>query len=295
MTFWAKVFTVLVFVLALVFASMSGILYTKRTDFAQTLKNQTDEYMATLKAKTEAAAESEAKRLKAEEDFRVKDSQLVSVTAQLKVESENARKQADEVVRLGKELQGVKAERTTLTETLKNISERHRQVEKELADRVKELNTKRDELSAARDQIQKLTSSLSATEEERDKLATSLKAAEETLRQHERKFAELRRIHYNDAVLLAILDRTEPVLKDISGRVLSVDAKNGLVVINKGTKDGVLKDYLFTVHRDGKYLAQIRVDTLASTGDMAAAKVVNMNRENLPIQQGDSVDTRLIP
>lgn len=294
MTFWAKVFTVLILILAVVFASMSGVLYTKRMDFDETLRRMRDALQNEVETYKAAHSRQAERNARLSEDFEVQRKKLVETEALLKGEENTTEQLRAQVDRLGKTNTRLEASNTSLQEILKQTQDRREQVEDELATRVKELNQKREDLSAARDEIQELSESLSQTEEERDELAYDLRAAREQLEAHERKFAELRRMYYSDERLVSILDRAEPVLADIQAKVLSVDDM-GNVVINAGKEQGVLNDYLFTVYRDDKYIAQIRIFKLDESGDLAAGKVTNLNKKGFEVRQGDSVATRLIP
>lgn len=294
MTFWAKVFTVLILVLALVFTSMTAVLYTQRIDYHEVLRDLRQSLEAQIAAKRDRLEERDRAFARLREDFNVQRSELGDVRGKLELEEGKTAQLRSETDRLERDRIRLEASNTSLQEMLKQEHARRDQIEEELATRVRELNEKRDDLAGARDQIQDLTTQLSETEHERDELAFDLKAATDRLEAHEQKFAELRRIYFDDELLVSILDRTEPVLADIRGRVLSVDDYKN-VVINVGTEDNVQHDYVFTVYRDDTYIAQIRIFKLDEGGDLSAGTVINMNERGYEIKQGDSVATRLIP
>lgn len=294
MTFWAKVFTVLILVLSLVFVSIAGILYTRRIDYQETLNRVTDTLQNEAAEYRRAHRQLSQRFERLGEDFSVQRRELAETQAQLRGEENITAQLRAEVDRLERSNTRLEASNTSLQEILQQTQARREQVEDELATRVRELNEKREQLSAARDEIQTLTRSLTETEEERDELAYELRAARERLAAHDQKFAELRRLYYAEERLISILDRVEPVMADIRGRVLSVDEMSN-VIINVGKEDGVMKDYLFTVYRDDKYIAQIRIFKLDESGDLAAGRIESLNRQGHEIKQGDHVATRLIP
>ena len=294
MSFWAKVFTVLIFVLALVFASITAVLYTQRMDYHQTLRDVRDSLQARIDALDQGVSRRDRDLARLREDFATQREELQKTRNQLELEEGKTAQLQAQGDRLERDRIRLEASNTSLQEMLKQADARRSQVETELATRVRELSEKRQDLASARDEIQNLTTRLGETEQERDELAFNLKAAQDRLEAHEQKFAELRRIYFADERLVSILDRVEPVLADIRGRVLSVD-RFGNVVINVGKDDNVMRDYVFTVYRDDMYIAQIRIFELDESGDLSAGTVVNMNEKGYPIKQGDSVATRLMP
>lgn len=294
MTFPAKVLTVLILVLAIVFATAAGILYTKRIDFAERLENLETQLRVEITNYKDGIARRDRELAQLREDFKVQHVELDRTRRHLEdAEKKGADLEAQLADWRRKEIRW-EASNTSLQEMLKAADDRRGQVEKELAERESELRKTREQLDASRAEVQRLSVALAETEEERDQLAMNLKAAQERLEAHDQKFAELRRIYFADERLISIVDRIEPVMADIQGRVMSVD-QFGNVIINVGKDDNVMNDYLFTIYRDDKYIAQIRIFKLDEAGDLAAGTVVNLNDKGYEIRQGDSVATRLIP
>jgi hypothetical protein len=82
------------------------------------------------------------------------------------------------------------------------------------------------------------------------------------------------------------------VQPQIDGAVLMVShaIQPGLVSINKGTNDGVLRGFIFEIYNGGQYKGQVRVETVQ--GDMCTA-VILKTYEGRSIEQGDNAATRI--
>ncbi|MCP3916763.1 MAG: hypothetical protein GY711_14500 [bacterium] len=78
----------------------------------------------------------------------------------------------------------------------------------------------------------------------------------------------------------------------IDGAVLNVDydIEPGLVAINKGSNDGVMRGFTFDIYRGGQYKGQVRVENVQSG---MATCVITKTWEGRTISQGDSASTRI--
>ena len=293
MTFTAKVLVVLIFVLAIVFAAISGVLYTKRTDYKQTLEDLRAGLSEQVKAEQRRVELMQTRVTNIQEDFNIQKDKLTKAEASLSRHKKEIELKDATFDHLQKQLNHYRAENSKIQEILRASDRRRDQIEKELARRKKELESTRQDLLVTKEKAQDLTRKLATTREERDRLLGEKKALVARVKSYEKKFDALRKRYWNDEELVAIISRTEPVTKYIRGHVLSVDPF-GNVIINRGTRDGVLKDYVFTIYRDNSYIARIRIFKVDQKGDLAAGKIVNL-RPGQNVKQGDSVATRLIP
>ena len=78
-------------------------------------------------------------------------------------------------------------------------------------------------------------------------------------------------------------------LPDIKAKVLKVDAESNFVLLNVGRKQGVMKNYDFSIFRDGVFVAKVNVFDVQD--DLCAARITV---PKLPIQRGDNAWTRLM-
>jgi len=284
MTFWAKLLTIIVLVLSIAFAAMSGVIFSKRENFRGLLENEKTANLANQKQAAERIAGLE--------------SDLTQKSAELK----NSLAQLDTQIR---ELEGLKAEldeRRVLAEKnqadLEAITDLHAQVVASL-DAVTARNLA---ISKNNDKIvnenRGLIASLSKEQErandleklnaglvdERDDLKVSLASASETIKMNEDLFAELERNHIE---VRPILDKIIAV-PQIRGKVASVDQETNIVILNVGANQGVRKNFPFTVFRGDQFVAKINVFEIH--GDYCAAQVSN---RKLKIELGDNAWTRL--
>ena len=112
----------------------------------------------------------------------------------------------------------------------------------------------------------------------------SLGKAEETLKLNDDIFAELSRRNVAWRELIA----GWATLPDIKAKVVKVDPESNFILLNAGLKQGVMKNYDFSIFRDGTFVAKVSVFDVQN--DLCAARVVV---PKLPIQRGDNAWTRL--
>ena len=113
----------------------------------------------------------------------------------------------------------------------------------------------------------------------------ALGKAEETLKLNDDIFAELSRRNVAWRELIA----GWATLPDIKGKVVKVDAESNFILLNAGRKQGVMKNYDFSIFREGVFVAKVSVFDVQD--DLCAARVVV---PKLAIQRGDSAWTRLM-
>jgi hypothetical protein len=74
----------------------------------------------------------------------------------------------------------------------------------------------------------------------------------------------------------------------IEAVILEVRPELGLVILNKGERDGVKKDYVFDVYRWSTYKGQVRIQDVQE-GESTGLILNEMN----PIGRGDAATTSL--
>lgn len=284
MTFWAKLLIVVLFILSLIFASMSVVLFGKREPLRELLETKTKQYdqekadwtrrNEDLNAKVTAAATAVAQA-----NSNAEAKQLLLDTATNEVERLNADMRA-------KDIENQKDKNLNL-EQAAALNSIGTQVKSLLASEDR-LKTENNTLSAKLIDEQSRSNKL---EKENGDLNASLKTAtaslskaEETLKLNDDIFAELSR--RNVAWREMITSWT--TLPDIKAKVLRVDTQSNFILLNAGAKQGVKKNYTFSLFREGVFVAKVMVFDVQD--DLCAARVVV---PKLPIQRGDNAWTRL--
>lgn len=292
MTHTAQVLVVLMVVLSLLFAGMSGVLYSKRMDYKVQLQEVKDSLLTKNKGLQGAKKAVEDELAKVRNAFSVLKFKADKSEMELNKAKDLNDRMMGETRDLKQRIIQVTADKNAMQTLLKTAEDRRDLVEKELATRRAHLNEARENLNKARMEISNLNRKLAQTEDERNKLAMERKVLLERVDTLESKIALLRERYHYDTAIQAVVDAKTPVLQDIRGRVVLVDPEAGHVFINKGKADGVLKDYVFTVYRNDQFVARIRIFQVDPQGNLSAGKVINQTR---PVKRGDAVATRLIP
>jgi hypothetical protein len=285
MTYWAKVLTVVVFILSLIFASMSIVLFGKRENYRAELEKTRSDY-----------ARDKDKLTRANEDLTERVKGLLQ-------EAEEAKANADAAqLRLNAAIQ--EGERKAAEFTAKDIeNQKGKNLALEQAAALNSLGVEMKALLASDDTLKTENTTLNAKlideqvrsgklEKENTNLHTSLDSAtaalskaEETLKLNDDVFAELSRRNIAWRELIA----KWATLPDIRAKVLRMDTASNFVLLNVGRKQGVMKNYDFSIFRDGLFVAKVSVFDVQD--DLCAARVVV---PKLPIQRGDNAWTRLM-
>ncbi|MGD0999115.1 MAG: hypothetical protein ABSA67_00335 [Candidatus Brocadiia bacterium] len=284
MTFWAKLLTVVVFILSLIFASMSAVLFGKREDFRAELEKTKGDY---------ARDKENWTRTNAEMTDRV--NQAVKEIAEAKSNADAAQLRLDAAIHEG--------ERKAAEYTAKDIEiQKDKNLNLEQAAALNSLGGEMKTLLASADSLKTENNTLTAklideqshankVDKENTELTTSLKTAtdslgkaEETLKLNDDIFAELSRRNVAWRELIA----SWASLPDIKAKVVKVDAESNFILLNAGRKQGVMKNYDFSIFREGVFVAKVSVFDVQD--DLCAARVVV---PKLPIQRGDNAWTRL--
>jgi hypothetical protein len=284
MAFWAKLLVVVVFILSLVFASMSVALFGKREDFRSMLKKTQDDYAVEKDTWTRANA-----KLTAERDEKTREAGEAKANAdaaQLRLDAaiHEGERKAVEYAAKDNENQKVKdlaieqaASLGKLGDELKNALAESQRAETESHTLQAKLIDEESRANKLDKESTELTASLKASTD-------ALGKAEETLKLNDDIFAELSRRNVAWRELIA----GWATLPDIKGKVVKVDAESNFILLNVGQKQGVMKNYGFSIFRDGVFVAKVSVIDVQD--DLCAARVVV---PKLPIQRGDNAWTRL--
>ena len=286
MTFWAKLLTIIAFVLSLVFATMSGVVFTKRADLRGELKKVGEKLGGQIEALENEKNDANATIVVLQADLTKKTAEATDLANRL-----------DTAVRERETFESEVAKRQALVEKLTtNLSDQQRAFQatlnrnKELIGHNKTLGDKNrqlmSELTGEKTQNSQLRKEKADLENLRDQIKASLAQATQAIALHNEVFAELRsrNIEYRD-----ILD-SFLAMPTIRAKVVSVKDDAGMVVLNVGKDDGVKKNFTFTVHRGPKFLAKVSVFEVR---DDISAAMIDVKGKSAAIQRGDNAWTRL--
>ena len=286
MTFWAKLLTIVIFVLSIAFASMSAVIFAKREDYRDQLSKMTA-------ARERIEADARATKAKLDADLQAANDKTADTAAKLSALQLQFETMSHQVDRLNGDLKD--AQINFKNEQDKSLNLTH--VTDELGKQVKDLVDDQEKIKKERDDyLDKMTAErkrANTLEKEntdvKGKLETttaSLKDAEDTIKLNEETFSELAKRNIEARQIVNGLT----ALPEIKGKVALVDPASNTVILNVGRKEGVKKNYEFTIFRGDKFVAKVSV---YNTEDgFCAAQIVTATQ--LPIERGNTAATRLI-
>jgi len=286
MTFWAKLLTIIAFVLGLVFATMSGVLYVKRADLHETSKNIQKEMNAKVKELENKNNDAQATVDRLKSDLVLKTTEANDLTNRLdtaigerKVFQVELAKQKDLVNRLSLNLSDQQRAFAATLASNKELATHNLSLEGKNRGLMAELTSEKTQNSELRKQKSDL-------ETLRDNLKATLAVSRQTIDLHNEVFAELNRrnIEYGH-----ILDSFR-AMPAIMAKVVTVKQASKVVVLNVGKNDGVKKNFTFTVHRGPRFVAKVSV--IEVSDDMSVA-MIDLDVKGLAIERGDNAWTRL--
>lgn len=284
MTFWAKLLTIICCFLSLVFATMSGVIFAKRQDFRDGWEKE-----KAARALSEQKLQDDISVLSQTLDDvkgKLADAQKAHSAATL--ELDKTRGERDTALR---QFNDETAKSQAFQNTLNQYNAKLDLVVTQNADFVKankaleaENSKRMAELTTANVQISQLQKSKTDLEKERKDLQVQLADARDSLAFNAEVFKELAARNIEAAGVIHDLQS----LPDIRGRVAAVDAKTRSVVLNVGRKQGVMKNYTFTVFRGSQFVGNVSIFEVSDTLSAGHIEV-----ERAPVQVGDSAWTRL--
>ncbi len=284
MTYWAKLLTVVVFILSLIFASMAAVLFGKREDYRAQLEKAKSDYARESATWTRTSAELSDQNKQLQLQLTEANANADAAQGRLNTAIHEAERKAVEYAKQDKDNQDVRnlvvvqaAALGKLGSDLKDANADRERLDTENHT----LNAKLIDEQSHANELDKENTQLTASL----KTATdSLGKAEETLKLNDDIFAELSRRNVAWRELIS----SWATLPDIKGKVVKVDPESNFILLNVGQKQGVMKNYDFSIFRDGVFVAKVSVFDVQN--DLCAARVVV---PKLPIPRGDNAWTRL--
>ena len=284
MTFWAKLFTIVVFVLSIAFAAMSGVLFAKREDYRAQLEVAKVQH-------ADEAKQLQAKILKAEGERDAKATELQNAKTELNARQVRIDNLSGEVAQsrgqiqeLKTDLQAVRNNAAKFAQASDTLAKENSALLRENEAAVRENRKLYTDLRAERTRTSELAKANAALKSERDDLKVKTAEAEKKLRRNDETFAALSEANIEANKII----NANMLLPEVKAKIASVDLKNGLVILNAGSNQGVKKNFEFTVFCDDNFVATVNVFHLQD--DYSAARIVT---KKLDIHLGDNAWTRL--
>ena len=285
MTFWAKLFVVILFILSLVFATASGVLFAKREHYRQNFKNLQEAYDRENERLSNRNAELENDLEDVRTARRSADDKLTELDTQHRAVVSAHEKLKGEYTELDKELEKEKADNllfASANATLTKSNDELRITNQGLDRKNLELETT---LRARETTIAELETTRTKLKNEVSDLKVALEDKRKELDWAEAVFDELRKRDIGVDSLLASF-RFVP---DIQAQITGVSLDVGVVILNAGSEEGVRKNFDFTLFRGDDYVATARVFNCDQ--HQSAAMIVMPKDAN--VQIGDSGRTLL--
>ncbi len=272
MTLLGKVFIAIVFVLSVVFFTVSAVVNATHIDW----KQQADDYRQKADDATRKNKELTELLEEVKTELAIEQSARVSALASLQTQLDTAKA----------ELSSKEAELAALQSAHTDLVQREAETQRELKARTDENELLRQQLVDARSDRDQMFQRLVAAKDEYNRLQGTF----QSLREREAALAS----DYTKAKeKLDILGIKPDTLLEappaVNGQVLAV-ATNGMVEISLGRDDGIREGFTLEVHRNGQYLGRVKVRTVRD--DKSIAEVLTSYQRGY-IRQGDRVDARL--
>ncbi len=277
MTLLGRIFTYLTLVLSIIFFSLAVGINASHRDYEKLVKDPN----TGLEAKLKVAEGKSAQLAKQLEDLRTelaveqtaRRSALATLQTQLEASDVELSSQEDQLTKQLAELDiAVKNQATTQQELAaknRENEELRNQIVRTREDR-NQLYTRLVETIVSYNNLQGMYQAL---DQSRQRLASDFTSAKEKL----------------DA--LGIKPNTQLGPAPVNGEVL--DVRGNLVEVSIGKDDGLLEGFTLDVHRDGQYIAKLKVIRAPATdGNKAVAEVLTGYQRGY-IKVGDRVDSKL--
>jgi len=284
MTFWAKLLTIILFVLSIALAAASGVIFAKRQDFRAQLEATREDLTAKITARDSEIGKLKKDLADKQTDLGIAQSKINERDQRIATLNGDVGRLNAEVKRLDADLQTEKGLVAKLTDGNTALAQRN----KELGDENKGLVAENRALST---QLSDEKTKVASLEKANTELKNNLEDTRVALAKAQKQIAE------NDEVFAALASRNIEaktvidgmrITPDVKAQVAQVDAANGLVVLTAGTEQGVKKNFEFTIFRNDQFVATVNVFHLSD--NYCAARVVTKKSD---IQLGDSAWTRL--
>jgi len=287
MTGPAKVLIVLICILSVAFAAISAVLFSTRQDYRDILEKAKERYaedVAKLRGANEQLKENLIRVRTERDEHRTR---AVSAEAKVRLLEHEVGRLQTEVVDRNNQIMGLQTDLKTTLEKANLWMAQNQELMGQVRQRENEILKLTQELQKSSQENQTLRTANADLQSELEKTKERLTVADATV-DRQQKILD---------ILFERFIEARPIIKsgvavpDLRGKVLFVNKEYGNVIINLGEKQGVRKNYEFTVYRGSQFIGKIVIIDLQEE-DMAAGKITLL-AQGQEIRQGDSVATRI--
>lgn len=283
MTFIGKIFTVLIFIMSIVFMSLALMVFATHKNWKLVATNATPTATTPLGLKQQLEQrQNEIKRLRDEKgkldeliaaERAARTYAIASLTTKLAQLEGQLRQKEGELTNL----QGAHTEQTTALQTLENNNKALIEEVATLRDGIKAAQQDRDmqfnKVVQLTDENHTLSGKLRVEMEREDQLVAQVAAQKKVMESHG----------------LTIFTPVQHIPPKVDGVVLEVGAKD-LIEVSLGSDDGLKEGHQMEVFRAGQYLG--RVVIVKTTANRAVARIIPEYKKGI-IRKDDRVTTRL--
>lgn len=246
-----KIFTVLIFVMSLVYLGFTTTIFSYRQNYKAQFFGKVDEINKTNKEDGEKISQLNKDLI----DF---DNESNNLNSQLKSVDQKLQETTGDLTNKQGDLANCSTEINTLTQENERLSRDIDSESKRNEDMHRDIETYQKRFQVAENDLNMLSARLMENRDELTRGKKNLAALDEQFIDLSRKYKQAQELldYYKQ---LPIKEPVE-VTKTIRGKVVGVSAKPNFVLISVGTDSGVKVGTEFTVYRGDKFIAKIRVD-----------------------------------
>ena len=283
MTFWAKLLTIIVFVLSIAFASMSAVIFAKRQPYREELAKTVQELEDTKKAKGNEIENLKATVAAMDTVIKEKVTTIQTGTLQLDAAKGDLQKEKADRQKLETDLYTEKTNlallanaNQTLTNKYDSTSKENEKLDAQIRDYIVKLTTEQTRANVLQNQKTDLENRLASLKE-------SYAKAQAEIERNTNILAELSR---RDIEARTVMGQLIP-LPMVKGKVAQVNEATKTVVLNVGKNQNVRKNYTFRIFRGDTFVGQALVFDLGD--DMCGARIIQKEQA---MKVGDDAWTR---
>jgi hypothetical protein len=277
MTLVGKIFTVLIFVMSIVFMSFSVMVFATHKNWKEYVTNPTSGLQKQLDLAKQAKSDADATITKLKEDLR---NEMAARTAAIAVLTARAQRLETDLSAKETELQSLLATHTTVSKTAETAQKRLETLEAETAALRADLRKTEEDLDGQVLAVVKLTDDLNQAVTLRD-------SEKEKNTQAVLQIAQMKMVL--DANNLQMDSLVSHIPPKVEGVVLEVSDKD-LIEISIGKDDGLKEGHSLEVYRGNTYIGRITIRRTAP--DRAVGQIIKELQRG-QIKRGDRVSTKL--
>lgn len=286
MTLLGKIFTVLIFIMSILFMGFSVMVYATHKNwkivatnprtggndkFPLGLKYQIDDARARIKQST---LELEAMKSELAKERAARRTALAVLQTQLAQRSQQIQQKELELSALQATNQAAVQELKSTQDTMARLTDEVNVLRTKVRDAELDRDTQFASVVKLTDDIHQLQGVHTRLAERRDQLVVDVSRYKKQL----------------DARGIRVEDPVDPIVPKVNGEITAVSSKD-LVEISLGSDDGIRADHQLDVFRSSKYLGKIKI--LKTSPDRSVAAIIKDSQRG-PIQKGDKVGSNLI-